>query len=188
MESELIGQGIGIIAMIFNILSYQQKRQSALILFQLCGSMLFGVSYFLLHSPMGAMLNILSTVRAVLFIFEDKVRAKHPVWLCIFVSFYVLFYVLAFTVFGADTRWYNFLIELLPVIAMTLFSVGFMYGSSAVMRRVGLISSPCWLTYNIYNGAVGAIICEVFCFASTVIGIIRHDIDRGKRKNEDVAK
>ena len=181
MDTEFIGQCIGIVAMIFNILSYQQKRQRALITCQLIGGGLFAINFFMLNSPVGALLNLVAVVRALLFMNEDKVKARHPLWLGIFVAVYVAFYVLAFTVFGVKPLWYNFLVEILPVIGMTALSVGFMKGSSRDMRRVAFIASPCWLIYNIYCGSIGATVCEAFSICSTVIGVIRHDIKKKEK-------
>ena len=188
MDIRIVGQCIGIVAMIFNILSYQQKKQFTLIVCQLFGSSLFAVSFFMLNSPVGALLNALAAVRAVLFICEEKVKARHPLWLGVFVAIYIAFYVMAFTVFGVEPKWYNFLVELLPIIGMTALSIGFMKGSSKDMRRVAFVSSPCWLCYNIYSGSIGAIMCEVFCFTSTIIGVVRHDIKREKEERKSTVE
>ena len=172
---EIAGQAVSIAAMACNILSYQQKKQSHLIVCQLLGGALFAISYFLLGATIGGLLNILATTRAVLFLFEKKTHASHPAWLCAFIACYVTFYVLTFTVFGAEPSPIRFAIELLPVIGMTAISVAFMLGNSRTTRRLSLISSPAWLIYNIYCTSVGAIICEVISLISIIIGMYRHD-------------
>ena len=149
-NTEIAGQIISIAAMTCNILSYQQKKQRNLIVCQLLGSILFGSSYFLLGATVGGLLNVVATVRAVLFLFEKKLHTSHPAWLCGFIGGYLVFYVLSFTTFGVSPRPISFVIEFLPVIGMTALSIGFMLGNSKKMRRLGLISSPAWLIYNIY--------------------------------------
>ena len=172
---EIAGQAVSIVAMAYNILSYQQKKQSHLVFCQLLGGALFAISYFLLGATIGGLLNILATTRAVLFLFEKKTHASHPAWLCAFIACYVAFYVLNFTVFGTEPTFVHFVIEILPVIGMTALSVAFMLGNSRMTRRLGLISSPAWLIYNIYYASVGAIVCEVISLASILIGMYRHD-------------
>ena len=39
--TEIIAQAFGIVAMVFNVLSYQGKKQSTVIAMQMCGSVLF---------------------------------------------------------------------------------------------------------------------------------------------------
>ena len=172
---EIIGQIISVAAMGCNILSYQNKNQKSLLLFQLSGGTLFAISFFLLGATIGAILNIIAVVRAVMFLFSDKLKMSHPAWLAGFIVIYVAIYVLNFTVFGTEPRFINFVIELLPVVGMTALSVGFMFGNSSKVRMLGLISSPAWLIYNIYYLSVGAIICETLSLISIFIGMLRHD-------------
>ena len=172
---EIAGQAISIIAMACNILSYQQKKQSHLIVCQLLGGALFAISYFLLGATVGGLLNVLATVRAILFLFEKKLHTSHPAWLCGFIAFYIAFYVLSFTVFGTEPNLIHFVIEILPIIGMTALSVAFMLGNSRMTRRLGLISSPAWLIYNLASGSWGAIACEVMTLVSIIIGMLRHD-------------
>ncbi len=177
---QIIGQAIGIVAMACNIISYQQKKQSHLITCQLFGGAFFAVSFFMLGATMGGLLNVIATVRAVLFLFEKRLHTSHPLWLGGFVSVYVLLYILTFTVFGTAPTPVNFIIELLPVIGMTSLSVAFMLKDSRRTRQLSLISSPAWLIYNIYYVSVGAIVCEAISLVSIFIGMYRHD----RKKNE----
>ena len=172
---EIVGQIVSIAAMGCNIISYQQKAQHRLVICQLFGGVLFSISFFLLGATVGGLLNLVAAVRAVLFLFPKKFNASHPAWLFGFIGCYVVFYVLTFTVFGKEPTPTAFIIEILPVIGMTALSVGFMLADSKSVRRLGLISSPAWLIYNIYYFSIGAIICEVFSLCSIFIGMFRHD-------------
>ena len=177
---EIIGQIISIAAMGCTIFSYQQKKQKALLICQLLGGTLFAISFFLLGAMIGAILNLIASVRAFMFLFEEKTKASHPLWLVLFIISYVAFYALNFTVFGTEPTPANLAIEILPIIGMTALSVAFMFGNSSKVRLLGLISSPSWLIYNIYYLSVGAIVCEVFSLCSIFIGMLRHD-KRGKQ-------
>ena len=172
---EIIAQAIGIVAMFFNIFSYQCKKQSSVIALQLCGGALFSVNYLLLGATVGGILNILAALRAIIFLFKDKLRADRLPWLFGFIAAFISIYVLNFTLFGKEPTAINLIIEILPVIGMTALSVGFRLKNAAGIRRCGLISSPSWLIYNIYAGSVGAIICEVITLCSIFIGMLRHD-------------
>ncbi|MBR2929928.1 MAG: YgjV family protein [Clostridia bacterium] len=179
---EIAGQIISIAAMGCNIISYQQKKESHLVACQLIGGALFSLSFFLLGATVGGLLNLVAAVRAVIFLFSEKLHASHPAWLCGFIACYVAFYILTFTVFGVEPKPITLLIEVLPVIGMTALSVGFMKGDSGAVRKAGLVSSPAWLIYNIYYLSIGAIICEAISLCSIFIGMLRHD--RGEEKED----
>lgn len=172
---EIIAQVIGIVAMMFNVLSYQGKKQRTVITFQLFGAILFSVNYMMLGATVGGILNILGAIRAVVFIFGDKFKANKISWLVAFIASYISVYILNFTVFGKEATAFNLIIEILPVIGMLALNIGFRLKNSAVIRKCGLISSPAWLVYNIVAGSWGAIICEIFTLISILVGIFRHD-------------
>lgn len=175
---ELIAQAIGLAAMAFNILSYQRKTRMGVIGFQLWGSVLFAVNFYLLGATVGAMMNVLSAIRAVVFLNREKFRADHPCWLAGFMAAFLISFLLTFTVFGKEPSLKNLLVEFLPVIGMTATTVSFRYTDARTIRRFGLISSPSWLVYNLFAGSVGAIACEVLSLSSILLGIWRMDREK----------
>ena len=172
---EIVAQAIGIVAMAFNILSYQGKKQKTVIALQLFGASLFALNYLLLGAAVGGILNILGTVRAVVFLFKEKLKADRLPWLIGFFAAYVTVYVLNFTLFGKAVTVQNLIVEILPVIGMMALNIGFRLKNAADVRKCGLISSPSWLIYNIVVGSWGAILCEVLTLISIVVGMFRHD-------------
>ncbi len=172
---EIAAQCIGIVAMMFNILSYQGKSQKSVIILQLFGAALFSVNYLMLGAAVGGILNILGTIRAVVFLFKKQLKADRIPWLIAFLASYIAVYILNFTMFGKEITFYNLTVEILPVIGMVALNIGFRLKNAADVRKCGLISSPAWLIYNITVGSWGAIICEVLTLGSIFIGIFRHD-------------
>ena len=179
---DLFAQAIGIFAMAFNILSFQQKTPKRVITFQLFGSLLFSINYLLLGVPVGMCMNMIGIMRALVYSNREKFRADRLFWLILFTSLYVLSYVLTFAVFGTPFTVKNAILQLLPVIGMIATTVSFRLQSAAVIRKFGMISAPCWLAYNVVNFAVGAMVCDMFSLCSAVIGMIRYDLPRRKRK------
>lgn len=168
-------QVVGLFAMAFNILSYQQKSRKGVITFQLAGSFLFCANFFMLGATVGGILNGIGAVRAIVFLNKDKLHADRLPWLLGFTAAYIVSYVLTFTVLGKEATAANLIIELLPVIGMIATTISFRYTDARTIRRYGLISSPSWLIYNIANFAIGAILCEVLSLCSIVIGMFRFD-------------
>ena len=177
---EIIAQAIGIIAMAFNILSYQGKKQSTVILLQLFGGTFFAINFLMLGATVGSILNIIGAFRAIVFLFKDKLKTDRLPWFVGFVALYIIVYILNFTVFGKPVAAKNLIVEMLPVIGMVALNIGFRMKNASDVRKLGLISSPAWLIYNVMVGSWGAILCEVFTLGSILIGMIRHDQVRKK--------
>ena len=168
-------QIIGVFAMIFNIWSYQQKKQKYIIALQLFGSALFTVHFFMLGAYMGGLLNAVGIVRAIVFLCKNKLKSEHVLWLIGFILIYILSYVLTFTLLEKKFNPINAIVEVLPVIGMTATTFAFRCKTAKTTRLLGLVSSPAWLIYNIVNFAIGAICCEVFSLISIIVGLIRLD-------------
>ena len=142
---------------------------------QLVGGFLFAVNFLMLGALVGGILNVIAVLRAVLFLFKDKLKTDRLPWLFGFVASYIAVYILNFTAFGKEPTLFNFVIELLPVIGMTALNIGFRLKRAADVRRCGLVSSPAWLIYNIVAGSWGAIACEIMTLISIFVGMLRHD-------------
>lgn len=176
MESmEIFAQAVGIVAMLFNIFSYQGKQQKTIVAMQLVGTTLFSVNYLLLGAAVGGILNILGAIRSILFLFREKFKADRIAWLLAFLAAYLTVYVLNFTVLGKEPTAFHLIVELLPVIGMLALNIGFRWKDSAKIRKCALVSSPAWLIYNFAAGSWGAIICEMFTLISIFVGMFRHD-------------
>jgi len=175
---EIIAQIVGIFAMLFNILSYQGKKQKTVIALQLIGGALFAINFLLLGALVGGILNILATIRAIVFLFKDKLKADRLPWLFGFVASYIAVYILNFTAFGKEPTAFNLIVEVLPVIGMLALNIGFMLKNASDVRKCGLVSSPAWLIYNIIVGSWGAIACEALTLISIFVGMFRHDKKR----------
>lgn len=178
---EIIAQAIGIVALVFNVLSYQQKSAKHVFLMQMVGSALFCINYFLLGATIGGVLNVVAVARAIVYYNSEKLKANHIVYFIFFTIAYISSYVITFTLLGKPFNLYNAVVELLPVVAMISLNIGFKIGTSKAIRRFGFIASPCWLAYNIINFAIGAIICEAISIISIFIGMLRHDIKKANK-------
>ena len=178
---EIVAQTVSIAAMAFNILSYQQKTKWGVLVLQFFGSLLFATSFFLLGSYVGACLNAIGAFRAIVYANRRIFRSEHILWLFAFSLLFVGSYVLNFTVLGMEPTPHHLIIEVLPVIAMIATTVSFRLTGARAIRRLGLLSSPCWLIYNIAALSIGAILCEALSLVSIVIGMLRFDRKTAKK-------
>ena len=183
---ETFAQIIGILAAALNISSFQCKTKNKIILIQLFGGALFMINFLLLGAITGAIMNGLAIVRALLFLYKDKLKLNDKILVGSLIAAFVISYILAFTVLGVEPTVKNFILESLPIIGMSAATVSFNMKNAAAVRLIGItLSSPSWLIYNIFVGSIGAILCEAFSIASIAIGIVRHDIKRASKKEKE---
>ena len=182
---DLAAQIISIVGMLFNLLIFQQKTHKGALTCQLFAAVTFGVSYFMLGAVAGCMLNAVGAVRALVFMFKEKTNANHIFWLIFFIIAFAASYPLSFLVFGKEMILKNFIIELLPVLAMIIATLSLRVGSARAIRKFGLVSSPMWLVYNVFCFSIGAIASEILNLISMVVGIIRFDIKKDAAESAD---
>ena len=180
-------QAIGIVAMALSIIAFQFKSKRTLLLIICVSSALFSINLFLLGAITGGIMNILSVVRSLVYVDKDKLPIPIKWVNAMFVVAYLISYVLSFTLFGTEPILKNFILELLPIIAMTAMTFAFAADNSKTVRLAGFINSPCWLIYNIFNMAIGGILCEVFALVSIISALIRIDIlgNKNEGTNQD---
>ncbi|MBQ4641934.1 MAG: YgjV family protein [Oscillospiraceae bacterium] len=172
---EIIAQTLGVVAMLFNIFSYQQKSARRIIAFQLFGTLFFSISFYMLDAYVGAILNLVAFIRAILFLKKDKLHTDNVLWMVGFCAVYLGAFVMIFTVFGQEFTVPNLIIESLPVIGMVATHLAYRFDEARIVRRFGLVSACVWLIYNIIAVAVGAIACEAFGIVSIFIAMARLD-------------
>ena len=171
----LIAQLIGIIAMGFNIISYQFKRKRDVLLCQMVGGALFAVNMFMLDAVSGFVLNVLAAIRAVVYICSEKYGWNVKRINLLFMIAFMMSYVSVFTVFDVPVTVVRLVIELLPVIGMVALTIGFSKTDAKSIRLYGSISSPSWLVYNCINFSIGGIICETISIISIITAYFRLD-------------
>ena len=179
---DFLTQAVGIVGMTFGILSYLNKNQRGIMIFQLLATVFFSAHFLMLGAMTGCLLNILGVVRAAVYSQCSTRRwAAHPIWIYVFSAASVAIYVLSFAVFGKEPTAWLLILELLPVIATAVTSIAYRMPGGAQVRVLSLFSSPLWLIYNACNGSIGGFISDSLSIISIFAGMYKHD---RKRKGE----
>ena len=173
---DILIQGLSIIAMIIIVLSFQQKSQKLIIVFQLLGALLFAIHFGLLGTMMGCLLNAINVVRAAIFANKKRFHTDAMPWTVGLLAVYVGAYILTFTLFGTEPTAKNLIVEAFPLVSSFFMTFAFRAKTARMTRFLGFGNSPGWLIYNIVNFSIGGILCEIFAMISIVVGIVRYDI------------
>ncbi len=162
---EIFAQALSIIGMVINILSMQCRRTRSVFIMLLAGSTFFGISYLLLGSFAGAVMNVYSVIRSVTLLLDK--RDKHPVPLVLMLTVLLLC--------GGVGLYFDGPIALLPLIGQAGSTVGMWLRNGGKLRALQLsVSSPAWLINNILVLSIGGILCETFVIVSVLISIRRY--------------
>lgn len=164
----IVIQIIGIAAMLFSVFSFQMNKHKHIMIMQILATTLFGLQYFLLGAYTGMAVDIVATLRGIVFYHRDKEWAKSNIWIVVFI---ILFILSGFLTWQGPS-------SLLMTSAMILNTFSFSFTKPKLVRSTILISSPLVLIYNILTGSIGGIINEVCVELSSIIGLLRYDIKR----------
>ena len=170
---DFFAQAVGIVAMFFFIFSYQQKTAKSIIAWQMIGGALFTLNFFLLGEYLGACLNLIGFIRAILFLQKEKLHTDNIPWLIGFTLSYLGAYALSFTMFGTEPTLPNFLLQCCPVLGMFFMHLGLRNDDPGKIRFLCLFSSISWLIFNSIVFALGAMLGEIFNIISIAVAFWR---------------
>ena len=147
---DIIIQGIGFLGVIAFIVSYQIKSNRALYIFQLLGSLLFCIQFFMLGAYSGCFSMLLNILRYALLTKYNEwkwVQRKELAW--VFCTAFAA--VLIFTWTGPIT--------ILAFLASSVSTVFYWTNNAKMIRAANLFcASPCWLVYDIFAGSWGGVL------------------------------
>ena len=165
---------VGIAAVNFYLIGYQQKVRTRIILFNVTSRILYIIQYIMLSAFEGAVLDIAGTVSSIMAQKKDNPFFKnHIKWLVAGVNLMIF-------VCGIAT--YKNIFSLLPVVGVILHTSAFWITDEKRIRQVSLLGSPFWLVYNYISGAYGSCVGDVLSMVSIVVAMLRYDMGFLKNK------
>ena len=160
---EVIGQALGIIAVILGFISFQMKSSKGILAFQIITALVFSAHYLLIGAKTAVALNFAAAVQDVFYYFRNKRGSKSIAEPIFFTALMIALSILTWE------SWYSVFIML----GLAVISVSFSFTDPNKIRASMFIKSPLCLVYNILVISGGGIIYECAVLASSVIGIIR---------------
>ncbi len=163
-----IANGIGIVAVILFVLSYQMKRRRSIILCNVLSRGLYVLQYLLLGAFSGAVLDILGMGVSLLAQKKDaSFLKKHLPAVIVSADLVVL---------GVGLLLYENVFSLLPILGVLLHTGAFWMTREKHIRRISFFGSPFWLAYNLYSRAYGSAVGDVITMVSIGVAMVRYDI------------
>lgn len=159
----LIGQALGIVAVILGFITYQMRSQKALLVVNMITCAVFCVHYLLIGAISGFALNAVGFVRNIVYTNRDKKLFASPVWPYVFGAVMLLAGILTWQ----DWR------SVLMVCALVINSLALSLKNPQHIRFSLLITCPLVLIYDLLLHSYGGMVYEGMSIVSSVIGIVR---------------
>lgn len=154
---------LGYIATVALVLSFQNKKEKTLFIFQIISGFFFVLHYGLNGNYTGMAMDGICFIRALFLYTKNKC-------LCGKISEIVLLII----IIGLGVWTYDGFFTIFPTIALFASTIATYTNNSDKIRLVEIsITSPSWLTYNIYVLSIPGIICESLNILSVIIYYIR---------------
>ena len=168
--AQIIGQLMGMMAVILGFVSYQMHTQKKILVVQTATALAFCIHYLLIGAYSGLALNSLAIVRNLAYYHRDKKLfsgQKCPIFFAILMAF-----------MGALSwqDWYSLFI----IAGLVINTLCLSFTNPQNIRKSILVTSPMVLIYNCFVFSIGGVVYESVAIISSVIGIITY---RKQRKN-----
>ena len=161
MDWKLIGEGIGVVAIIVSFFVFLSNRRKTILICKGITDVLWCANNFMIGATTGAILNIVMVFREFVFYNRlDKKWAQHKFWM-------VIFSVMCFVspvVEIINTKTFNIL-PFFPAVGSVIAVFGFYNAKPSRIRAYNFLASTPWLIYTIMVG-------NITCAISTAIGMI----------------
>lgn len=158
----IIGQILGIIAVILTFVSYQAKTDKQILIILSTATVFLVMHYCLIGATSGLALNIVCLLRNFAYFFKDKKVLSSPAVPYIFAAITVIYGIITWQAY------YSIFI----IIGLAVNTVA-LSRDPQTLRKSILLTSTLVLIYNIFVFSIGGIINEIVAIFSAVIGLIR---------------
>lgn len=169
---KIIAQIFGIIALIFTVLSFQEKTNKKFFIKQGLAGLMFFINFILIGAVSAALFNLVNLVRGALLSKND-----HKLWRPIVISaLYTLCFAFSLTLISNNPL--QIFLSAFTYSSLVVMTVFMWKGNGKHIRYAQFtLSSPSWIVHNIFNFSLGGLLCEIFSMISIIVSFIRYDKD-----------
>ena len=157
------------------LLCFQQRKRINIIILNTASRVLYILQYLLLGAISGAVLDVVGIVAAVLAGLKTHPKCKK------YMKLLIPFVYTAFIVSGVLT--YKTFVDIFPLVGVMLHTGALFLEDEKKIRILSLVGSPFWLTYNVFNLAVGSAIGDFLSICSILVALFRYDIPRRRSRS-----
>jgi hypothetical protein len=179
MPWKLIGEIIGVVAIIEGFLIFLSSKRERILVFKFISDALWTVNQLMLGGYTGALLNGIAMGREVVFYNRDKRKwASLIVWPVLFMIITAVSPMMS--LINGKEGWY----AILPAMGSMAAVIGFYSRRPNVTRYISFLANGLWLAYNIIIRNVSASVSGVILLLSATVGTVTMLLQRRRLKRE----
>ncbi|MBO4594765.1 MAG: YgjV family protein [Clostridia bacterium] len=163
MMTDIFIQSLGVIAIVFFVISVQFNKYWQIILFKSLGSFFFGVQYYFLHAYTGVAMEAVGLIRNLIFVFTVKKGRSTSAWIMIFSLITV----------GIGALTYEGIISFCAILAKVFSCTAYGISKPQTLRMINLPSYILWMVYDAMHFAVVAVVSDSMETVSIIVAMIR---------------
>lgn len=152
------------------IATYQIKSRKKILIMNMVGLIIMGISYFCLSAYSGVSMVILGIVRNTMF-YIDEVKGKNSEKITKHNVVELTILIVLAAIFSIFT--YEGLLSLMSVAATMIYTISIWQKNTKVYRLLGIPIGVAGILYNVYIKSILGIVFEGFSFISAAIGSFR---------------
>ena len=161
-----IAQLIGFISLLLSLLSFQMKKRSGIMLFQMLASLSCAVSLIMLGGIAGGILDVVAFSRTFVFSLSDRYKwAGSKWWLCFYFAVIIGVGILTWDTGSIGT--------LFAILGTLLSTVALFMKKERLIRIISLFVGPCWIIYGMIYSSCFGILNELIAMTSIIIALVR---------------
>lgn len=165
----IISQFFVILNYVFLAITYYSKDRKRILFLNFCSLTSIGIAYIFLSAYTGLSMVILSIIRNIIFLLDEKKFGKTTEISKREIFILILIYIITIT-FAVFT--YNEFLSLLSVFATMLYTFSVWQKKTIIYKALGIPVGLLWLFYNIYISSIFGIILETILLLSVINGWI----------------
>ena len=170
-----VANAIGIAAVIFFVLSYQQKTRQRIVACNVISRVLYVLQYILLGAFEGAVLDVLGVVASIAAQQKDRpFLQRHRKIILVMIN-------AAIMIGGLFV--YENVFSLLPIFGVLLHTGAFWLTNENKIRWLSLAGSPFWLVYNLISRAYGSAVGDAMTIGSILVALVRYRKQDNRAEN-----
>ena len=159
----LVGQALGVVAVILGFVTYQMKSPKGLLIVNLITCGVFCLHYLLIGAISGCVMNLIGIFRNVVYTNRDKKAFSSPLWPFVFAAIMLA---------AGLATWQDWR-SVLMVCALVINSLALSMKNAQYIRWSLLLTCPMVMVYNALLHSYGGFVYEGMSIVSAIIGILR---------------
>jgi hypothetical protein len=161
-------QGFGFLGTLLVAIGMQQRQYDRIVACKIANELIAGTQYLLMGGYTGMAVNYAACLSNAVYWWRIR-KGKSTL------PFQILFGIM-FVVIGL-LSWHSW-ISIFVVFAKLISSVALGINNPKVIRILNLISTPCWLMYNIFMFNIAGMCSDLLMLSSLIIAVIRLDLKK----------